>query len=292
MASLTIHLLAIHNAVFESLLFTVIAMNIDLYQVDAFANKPFEGNPAAVCPLKAWLDDALLQAIAAENNLSETAFFVPTETGYHLRWFTPSVEVDLCGHATLAAAWVVFNALGDTAESVAFETRSGVLTVRREGDALAMDFPAKTLVPLDMYAEVAAALGGIEIEALLISDDIVVVVDNASIIEQLSPDMQRLKQLPGRGVAVTAKGDDVDFVSRWFGPKVGVEEDPVTGSAHTSLAPYWAARLNKQALTARQGGSRQGALSCILEGERVMIKGRVAPYLTGQITLPVSLPVD
>ena len=127
-------------------------MKIDLYQVDAFASKPFEGNPAAVCPLEAWLDDTLLQAIAAENNLSETAFFVPTEAGYHLRWFTPSVEVDLCGHATLAAAWVVFHALGVVAEAVAFETRSGVLTVRREGDALAMDFPAKTLAPLDMHA--------------------------------------------------------------------------------------------------------------------------------------------
>ena len=261
-------------------------MKIDLYQVDAFASKPFEGNPAAVCPLEAWLDDALLQAIAAENNLSETAFFVPTEAGYHLRWFTPSVEVDLCGHATLAAAWVVFHALGVVAEAVAFETRSGVLTVRRESDTLVMDFPAKTLAPLNMHAEVAAALGGIEIEELLISDDIVVVVEEASVIDRLAPDMQRLKQLPGRGVAVTAKGDDVDVVSRWFGPKVGVEEDPVTGSAHTSLAPYWAARLGKQALTARQGGARQGALSCVVEGERVMIKGRVAPYLMGQITLP------
>ncbi|MED5460719.1 MAG: PhzF family phenazine biosynthesis protein [Pseudomonadota bacterium] len=261
-------------------------MKIDLYQVDAFASKPFEGNPAAVCPLEAWLDDALLQAIAAENNLSETAFFVPTEAGYHLRWFTPSVEVDLCGHATLAAAWVVFHALGLVAEAVAFETRSGVLTVRREGDVLVMDFPAKTLAPLNMHAEVAATLGGMEIEELLISDDIVAVAEEASVIERLAPDMQRLKQLPGRGVAVTAKGDDVDFVSRWFGPKVGVEEDPVTGSAHTSLAPYWAARLGKQALTARQGGARQGALNCVVEGERVMIKGRVAPYLMGQITLP------
>ena len=181
---------------------------------------------------------------------------------------------------------MVFHALGLVAEAVAFETRSGVLTVRREGDVLVMDFPAKTLAPLNMHAEVAATLGGIEIEELLISDDIVVVVEEASVIDRLAPDMQRLKQLPGRGVAVTAKGDDVDFVSRWFGPKVGVEEDPVTGSAHTSLAPYWAARLGKQALTARQGGARLGTLICVLEGERVMIKGCVAPYLMGQITLP------
>ncbi|MCD6439503.1 MAG: PhzF family phenazine biosynthesis protein [Halomonas sp.] len=261
-------------------------MNIDLYQVDAFASKPFEGNPAAVCPLETWLDDALLQAIATENNLSETAFFVPTESGYHLRWFTPSVEVDLCGHATLAAAWVIFNVLGDSAETLQFETRSGQLLVQRDGNELAMDFPAKVVEPLAMEAEVKAGLGINEIEALLISDDIVVVVNDVQLIESLTPDMQQLKRLPGRGIVVTAKGSDVDFVSRWFGPKVGVEEDPVTGSAHTSLAPYWAKKLGKQQLTARQGGARKGALSCEIEGDRVIIKGCVAPYLKGVITLP------
>ncbi|UTA80646.1 PhzF family phenazine biosynthesis protein [Halomonas sp. XH26] len=261
-------------------------MNIDLYQVDAFASKPFEGNPAAVCPLETWLDDALLQAIATENNLSETAFFVPTESGYHLRWFTPSVEVDLCGHATLAAAWVIFNVLGDSAETLQFETRSGQLLVQRDGNELAMDFPAKIVEPLAMETEVKAGLGINEIEALLISDDIVVVVNDVQLIESLAPDMQQLKRLPGRGIVVTAKGSDVDFVSRWFGPKVGVEEDPVTGSAHTSLAPYWAKKLGKQQLTARQGGARKGALSCEIEGDRVIIKGRVAPYLKGVITQP------
>ncbi|MGO3861196.1 MAG: PhzF family phenazine biosynthesis protein [Halomonas sp.] len=261
-------------------------MKIDLYQVDAFASKPFEGNPAAVCPLETWLDDTLLQAIAMENNLSETAFFVPTESGYHLRWFTPSVEVDLCGHATLAAAWVIFNVLGDSAETLRFETRSGQLLVQRDGDELAMDFPAKVVEPLAMEAEVKAGLGIDEIEELLISDDIVVVVNDAQLIESLTPDMQQLKHLPGRGIVVTAKGSDVDFVSRWFGPKVGVEEDPVTGSAHTSLAPYWAKKLGKRQLTARQGGARKGALSCEIEGDRVIIKGRVAPYLKGVITLP------
>lgn len=261
-------------------------MNIDLYQVDAFASKPFEGNPAAVCPLETWLDDTLLQAIATENNLSETAFFVPTESGYHLRWFTPSVEVDLCGHATLAAAWVIFNVLGDSAETLRFETRSGQLLVQRDGNELAMDFPAKIVEPLAMETEVKAGLGINEIEALLISDDIVVVVNDAQLIESLAPDMQQLKHLRGRGIVVTAKGSDVDFVSRWFGPKVGVEEDPVTGSAHTSLAPYWAKKLGKQQLTARQGGDRKGALSCEIEGDRVIIKGRVAPYLKGVITLP------
>ncbi|WP_301584563.1 PhzF family phenazine biosynthesis protein [Halomonas alkaliantarctica] len=261
-------------------------MNIELYQVDAFASKPFEGNPAAVCPLETWLDDGVLQAIATENNLSETAFFVPTESGYQLRWFTPAVEVDLCGHATLAAAWVIFNVLDDSAELLQFETRSGQLLVRRDGDELAMNFPAKVVEPFTMEAEVKAALGINEIEELLISDDIVVVVNDAQLIESLTPDMQQLKRLPGRGIVVTAKGSDVDVVSRWFGPNVGVEEDPVTGSAHTSLAPYWAKRLGKQQLTARQGGARKGALSCEIEGDRVIIKGRVAPYLKGLITLP------
>ncbi|BBI48806.1 hypothetical protein HORIV_12270 [Vreelandella olivaria] len=172
-------------------------MNIDLYQVDAFASQPFEGNPAAVCPLEAWLDDALLQAIATENNLSETAFLcrlnpVITCAGLPLRWKW------ICGHATLAAAWVIFNALGDSAETLQFQTRSGQLSVKREGDELAMDFPAKTLEPLAMHAEVAAAFGGIDIEELLISDDIVVVVNNAALIESLATDMQQLKQLPGR----------------------------------------------------------------------------------------------
>lgn len=261
-------------------------MKLDLYQVDAFASRPFEGNPAAVCPLNEWLDDTLLQAIATENNLSETAFFVRDGQQVQLRWFTPSVEVDLCGHATLAAAWVIFNRLGERADTLYFATRSGELVVKREGDQLAMDFPAKQLEPLAMKAEIADALGVQAIEEVLISDDIVVVVDDAQLIETLTPDMQKLKLLPGRGVAVTAKGHDVDIVSRWFGPKVGVEEDPVTGSAHTSLAPYWANRLGKPLLTARQGGARKGELTCEVKGERVVLKGSVAPYLQGEIVLP------
>lgn len=218
-------------------------MKRDLYQVDAFALRPFEGNPAAVCPLDGWLDDALLQAIAAENNLSETAFLISGGADYQLRWFTPSVEVDLCGHATLAAAWVIFNRLDHDTDTLHFETRSGVLTVCREGSELTMDFPAKALAPLDRRDEIAAGFGGIEIEELWISDDIVAVVKDVALIASLTPDMQRLKQLPGHGIAVTAQGKEVDIVSRWFGPKVGVEEDPVTGSAYTSLAPYWAKRL-------------------------------------------------
>lgn len=260
-------------------------MKIDLYQVDAFASKPFAGNPAAVCPLKEWLSDTLLQAIAAENNLSETAFFVRSENGYHLRWFTPSVEVDLCGHATLAAAWVIFHVLGETAEVIRFDTRSGELRVSHDGEALAMDFPAKTLEPLNENREVLDALGLDRAEAVMISDDIVVVIDDESLIDQLQPDMTRLKHLPGRGVVVTAAGREFDFISRWFGPKVGVEEDPVTGSAHTSLAPYWSARLGKASMTAQQGGQRKGQLACDIKGDRVVLRGRVAPYLEGVVTL-------
>ena len=228
----------------------------------------------------------MLQAIAAENNLSETAFFVRSENGYHLRWFTPSVEVDLCGHATLAAAWVIFHTLGETAEVIRFDTRSGELRVSRDGDALAMDFPAKILEPLNENREVLNALGLERAEAVMISDDIVVVIDDERLIDQLQPDMTRLKQLPGRGVVVTAAGREFDFISRWFGPKVGVEEDPVTGSAHTSLAPYWSARLDKTSMTAQQGGQRKGQLTCDIQGDRVVLKGRVAPYLEGLVILP------
>ncbi|UYG00675.1 MULTISPECIES: PhzF family phenazine biosynthesis protein [unclassified Halomonas] len=260
-------------------------MHVDLYQVDAFADRPFEGNPAAVCPLDAWLDDTLLQAIAAENNLSETAFFVPEGAGYRLRWFTPTVEVDLCGHATLAAAWVIFNALGVNTETLAFQTRSGELLVARDGEALAMTFPAKPPASLALKDEVAAALGLSQVDEVLIADDIIAVVENAQVVATITPDMAKLRALPGRGVAVTAPGQEEDFVSRWFGPKVGVEEDPVTGSAHTSLAPYWAKRLGKHSLTARQGGARQGTLRVHLKDEYVVIQGRVAPYLTGTITL-------
>ncbi|WP_252106401.1 MULTISPECIES: PhzF family phenazine biosynthesis protein [unclassified Halomonas] len=260
-------------------------MHLDLYQVDAFADRPFAGNPAAVCPLDAWPDDALLQAIATENNLSETAFFVPEGAGYRLRWFTPTVEVDLCGHATLAAAWVIFNALGVSVDTLAFQTRSGELLVARNGEELAMTFPAKPPVSLALEDEVAAALGLSRVDELLIADDIIAVVENARVVASITPDMAKLKALPGRGIAVTAPGVEEDFVSRWFGPKVGVEEDPVTGSAHTSLAPYWAERLGKHSLTARQGGARQGTLRVRLEDEHVVIQGRVAPYLKGTITL-------
>lgn len=257
-------------------------MKLPIYQVDAFAARPFEGNPAAVCPLDAWLDDATLQRIAAENNLSETAFFVPEGEGYRLRWFTPGVEVDLCGHATLASAWVLFNQLGHAADAIHFHTRSGVLSVRRRGDALEMDFPSRpprACVPPPGLLE---ALGVAQADVLE-ADDYIVVVDDESTVMRLTPDFARLKGLPNRGVAVTAPGKSVDFVSRWFGPNVAVDEDPVTGSAHTALAPYWAGRLGKDQLTARQGGARQGHLTCAMAGERVLLSGTAALYLSGTI---------
>ncbi|WP_106419573.1 PhzF family phenazine biosynthesis protein [Salinicola tamaricis] len=259
-------------------------MEISLFQVDAFASRPFEGNPAAVCPLNEWLDDATLQAIAAENNLSETAFFVRESAGYRLRWFTPSVEVDLCGHATLAAAWVVFNELGDTADTLTFMTRSGELRVHRHEAGLAMDFPAKQPRAMAPAEAVLSALG-LERGEVMMTDDLLVVVEDESIVDDVSPDMTRLMALPGRGVAVTAPGREFDIVTRWFGPKVGVEEDPVTGSAHTSLVPYWAERLGKTRLTARQGGRRRGQLRCEMRGERVILIGQVAPYLRGTIRI-------
>lgn len=259
-------------------------MDIDLYQVDAFASRAFEGNPAAVCPLNEWLDDATLQAIAAENNLSETAFFVREGEQYHLRWFTPAVEVDLCGHATLASAWVIYHELGAQGDRLRFTTRSGELRVSRSSEGLTMDFPAKQPNPMTRPEAVLRALG-LEDGDVVMTDDILVAVEDESIVAGLSPDMAQLSTLPGRGVVVSAPGRDFDFVSRWFGPKVGVEEDPVTGSAHTSLTPYWAKRLDKPKLTARQGGTRQGQLICELQGDRVILTGEAAPYLRGTIRI-------
>ncbi|QOQ73833.1 PhzF family phenazine biosynthesis protein [Pseudomonas poae] len=259
-------------------------MKLDIYQVDAFSQQPFGGNPAAVCPLTEWLPDEQLQNIAAENNLSETAYFVPRGDFYELRWFTPEVEVDLCGHATLAAAWVLIHQLADAPEVLRFATRSGELRVTRNGDELAMDFPAKQPQPCEPPSGLLNALG-IEHAEVFAADDYIVLVDDAAQIAALTPDFARLKGLPKRGIAVTAKSTRFDFVSRWFGPNVGVNEDPVTGSAHTSLAPFWAERLGKSILTAEQGGKRRGQLRCELKGDRVIISGHAVLYLQGVIYL-------
>ena len=259
-------------------------MKLDIYQIDAFSQQPFGGNPAAVCPLTEWLPDEQLQNIAAENNLSETAYFVPRGDFYELRWFTPEVEVDLCGHATLAAAWVLIHQLADAPEVLRFATRSGELRVTRNGDELAMDFPAKPPQPCEPPSDLLNALG-IEHAEVFAADDYIVLVDDEAQIAALTPDFARLKGLPKRGIAVTAKSTRFDFVSRWFGPNVGVNEDPVTGSAHTSLAPFWAERLGKSILTAEQGGKRRGQLRCELKGDRVIISGQAVLYLQGVIYL-------
>jgi PhzF family phenazine biosynthesis protein len=259
-------------------------VKLDIYQVDAFSQHPFGGNPAAVCPLTEWLSDAQLQNIAAENNLSETAYFVPRDDFYELRWFTPTVEVDLCGHATLAAAWVLINALADAPDVLRFATRSGELRVTREGDELAMDFPAKAPQACEPPAGMLSALG-IERAEVFGTDDYIVLLDDEAQVAALTPDFARLKGLPKRGIAVTAKSTRFDFISRWFGPNVGVNEDPVTGSAHTSLAPFWAERLGKTSLSAEQGGTRKGQLRCALKGDRVIISGKAVLYMQGSIYL-------
>ncbi len=260
-------------------------MELPIYQVDAFSDRAFGGNPAAVCPLDTWLDDATLYRIAEENNLSETAYFVAEGEGYRLRWFTPAVEVDLCGHATLASAWVLFNELGESRETLRFFTRSGELRVSRNGDFLAMDFPLKYPEQQTPPAGLAEALG-CRIEALYRSDDYIVVVDNEQVVDGLKPDFAALAAYDVRGIAVTAPGSETDFVTRWFGPRVGINEDPVTGSAHTSLSTYWSERLGKRSLSARQGGARQGQLQCeVQDNGRVIISGQAALYMRGTLYL-------
>lgn len=266
-------------------------MQIEIFQVDAFTSQIFGGNPAAVCPLEQWVEDEVLQKIAAENNLSETAFFVQKSDIIELRWFTPLVEVDLCGHATLATAWVLFNQRGATQDTLRFATRSGVLSVSRDGEFLAMDFPAKKPELIDVPEGLAQALSlNTPIRQVYKADDYIVLVDSPEIVEALRPDFSLLAQYQVRGVVVTAAGHDCDFVSRWFGPNVGVNEDPVTGSPHTCLAPIWAEKLRRDDLSAQQGGCRKGQLGCRLytnaEGEdRVIIRGQAVLYLHGIISV-------
>ena len=261
-------------------------MRLPLFQIDAFAERVFQGNPAAVCPLEAWLPEALMQAIAAENNLSETAFCVPEGESYGLRWFTPLKEIDLCGHATLATAHVLFEHLGFAGAEIVFSTRSGALRVTRAGDRLAMDFPAKAVEPCAAPAALIEGLGRMPLEVYGGRDYLAVFADAAEV-RALRPDPRRLAELDRHGVIVTAPGGaedgDVDFVSRFFVPKFGVDEDPVTGSAHCSLTPFWAARQGKATLEARQVSRRGGRLQCTLAGERVILRGRAVTYMTATI---------
>lgn len=259
-------------------------MRIKQYQVDAFASRVFEGNPAAVCPLDGWLKDHVLQAIAEENNLSETAFFVPTAKGFHLRWFTPVAEVDLCGHATLASAHVILNILGYTKQAVAFETRSGELTVERQDKLLSMNFPALPPTPCSPPNALVEGLGQRPIEVLA-ADDYVAVFDSEATVRSLSPDFATLRKLNLRGVCVTAQGQHVDFVSRFFAPKFGIPEDPVTGSAHCELTPYWSSKLGKINLSARQVSKRGGDVLCRMSGNRVILAGGAVTFMEAEIDI-------
>lgn len=259
-------------------------MKLKLYQIDAFANKPFEGNPAAVCPLEAWLTDELMQAIAAENNLSETAFFVEKNNHYHIRWFTPTHEVDLCGHATLASAYVIFNILGCKSEQIIFESKSGALKVRHVNGWLEMDFPSQPPVVCETPKEIVDAFACVPAICLR-SVDYVVVFDDEETVLNANPDLSLLLRLELRGVAITSKSNKYDFVTRFFAPKYGINEDPVTGSAFTQLIPYWAQELGYEKLKAKQVSVRGGEVNCNFLGSRVAISGKASKYMVGTIDL-------
>ncbi|MBU1319414.1 MAG: PhzF family phenazine biosynthesis protein [candidate division Zixibacteria bacterium] len=260
-------------------------MKLPIYQIDAFTGKVFAGNPAAVCPLESWLDDKTLQSIAAENNLSETAFFVPKGDAYEIRWFTPGIEVELCGHATLASAHVIFNYLGYKNDVIRFETRkSGELTVRKEGDLLSMNFPSSKPTPVPCPGDLTRALR-IEPVEVLKSSAYLAIFESEDQVRSLKPDFPILNELDAYAVIVTAKGKTVDFVSRFFAYKIGIPEDPVTGSAHCTSVPYWSEKLGKTKLHALQVSERGGELFCEDLGDRVKISGRAVQYLIGQIDI-------
>lgn len=261
-------------------------MQLRQFQIDAFSSRVFAGNPAAVVPLTEWLHDEVLQAIANENQLSETAFFVPQNGDYALRWFTPTREVALCGHATLATAHVLFHHMGVTLPTLAFHSLSGVLRVRRDDRILWMDFPAQAVEPCTAPDALIQGLG-VEPEALFAGEDWMVVLADAAAVEAVAPDFNQLQQLDRRGVIVTAAADGpVDFVSRFFAPRYGIPEDPVTGSAHCAMAPYWRSRLGKSALIAEQRSRRGGRVQCLVQDDRVQLGGEAVTFLEGMITLP------
>ncbi len=263
-------------------------MELQLFQVDAFTDELFRGNPAAVCPLQEWLPDEMMQAIAGENNLSETDFYVKRDDGFGLRWFTPTTEVNLCGHATLATAHVLLTHKGYDELAVTFHTNSGELSIqKKESGWIAMNFPAKSYAPeappLDLYHGVNGEIA----DEVYIADDFMLVFDKEEKVHNIQPNFSLLSKVNARGIIVTAPGNRVDFVSRFFAPSVGVNEDPVTGSAHTMLIPYWANRLHKKQLTSAQISSRCGKLRCKLLGNgRVEIAGRACTYLRGVIEVP------
>jgi len=260
-------------------------MKLQIFQADAFASNLFKGNPAAVVPLNEWLTDETMQQIAMENNLSETAFFIPENDHFHIRWFTPKTEVNLCGHATLGTAHILFNELAFKGELIEFKSKSGPLEVTKSGDKLQLDFPADPVSLEDTNPEIETALGANPIATYKGKTKHLFLFDKEETIRAMKPNFHLLKQTEARGIIVTAKGSTVDFVSRFFAPKVGIDEDPVTGSAHTLLVPFWANRLNKTELTAQQLSERGGQLWCTLSGDRVLIAGKAVTYMKGEIEI-------
>ncbi len=261
-------------------------MTIPIYQADAFTDKLFGGNPAAICPLDDWLPDETMQKIAVENNLAETAFFVRNKDGYKLRWFTPEYEIDLCGHATLAVAHILFTELGFKQDTILFETvKAGTLTVIKNGDKYTMNFPSRPAISIEIPNGLAEALGAKLPLEVLRSRDYLLIYESEDDIREISPDFFALSKMDTVGVIITAPGKDVDFVSRFFAPGAGIPEDPVTGSAHCNLIPYWADKLGKSKLHTYQLSARKGELWCELKGDRVLISGKAITYLKGEIFL-------
>lgn len=260
-------------------------MIIPIYQVDAFTDRLFSGNPAAVCPLELWLPDDILQNIAAENNLSETVFFKKRDKLFEIRWFTPATEVELCGHATLAAAHVLFNHLNFKGDLIFDSTFSGRLNVNKKGEFLTLDFPADHIEPALPPDHLIKSMGNKPLEIWKGKTDYLLYYPSQEDIEEIRPNFELLKKIETRGIIVTAPGYEYDFVSRFFAPFVGINEDPVTGSAHTTLVPFWAHRMNQLEFEARQISERGGFLKCQLMGERVLISGQACTYMTGSITI-------
>lgn len=259
-------------------------MKLSIYQIDAFAEKPFEGNPAAVVPLEEWLSDEVMQAIAEENNLAETAYFVPADEGFHIRWFTPNKEVKLCGHATLASAFVLFELLGYSQEVITFYSLSGSLFVTKTDGMLTLDFPSQKLEKSEVPDELVKGLGKTPLECYR-CEDYLAVFEGEEEIASIQPNHGYLDKLDLRGVIVTASSSAQDFVARFFAPKYGIPEDPVTGSAYTQLTPYWSEKLGKTRLTAKQISARGGKLECELRGDRVFISGFAVKYMEGTIEI-------
>ncbi len=257
--------------------------SLPIFQVDAFTEDLFGGNPAAVCPLKHWLPDETMQKIASENNLSETAFLVPMDGGFQIRWFTPKLEVDLCGHATLASAYVIFNELNYPSNSIDFQSKSGLLQVSQEQQQIILDFPSDPPEPCTPPTGLLDALGVDAVEVLKGMTDYLVILPEETDIRTAAPNFTRLSLVEARGIIISAPGDRSDFVSRFFAPASGIDEDPVTGSAHCTLTPYWSHRLNKSTLQAQQLSQRKGVLQCTMKNDRVLLTGQAVLYMKGSI---------